>query len=120
VPESPSPDECCSGSDGGLLDLASARAVSRVAKALGDPARVRLLEYVARSPGRTVCACHLPAALGIGQPTVSHHMAVLRQAGLVDRERRGRWVHYRLRPDGLDAVRSFLELTASEGPRVSR
>lgn len=81
-----------------------------VLRALADPTRVRLLQYLAQSESGTACACHLPDALGITQPTLSHHLRKLRGAGLVGRERRGRWAHYTVRPEALARVRAFLEL----------
>lgn len=81
-----------------------------VLRALADPTRVRLLQYLAQSESGTACACHLPDALGITQPTLSHHLRKLHGAGLVERERRGRWAHYTVRPEALARVRAFLEL----------
>lgn len=79
-------------------------------KALADPTRIRLLQYLARSGGGTACACHLPAALGISQPTLSFHMKKLHEGGLVHRHRHGRWVHYTVRPENLSAAREFLQV----------
>jgi len=86
--------------------------VAEVFKALADPTRVRLLHYLAYSASGTACACHLPEALGISQPTLSFHMKKLHDAGLVTREKRGRWVHYTVRAEGLALVREFLDLPA--------
>ena len=106
-------DVCCAGADSELLPVAEADALVVVFKALGDPTRVRLLRYLAESEAGTVCACHLPDALGISQPTLSFHMAKLHDAGMVSREKRGRWVHWTVQPEALTAVRAFLELPAS-------
>jgi ArsR family transcriptional regulator len=84
--------------------------VAEVFKALADPTRVRLLHYLAYSVSGTACACHVPGALGISQPTLSFHMKKLHDAGLVTREKRGRWVHYTVRAEGLALVREFLDL----------
>lgn len=65
-------------------------------KALGDPARLRLLSLIAAQESGTACVCDLTAPLGLSQPTVSHHLKVLREAGLVTSKRRGTWVHYSL------------------------
>lgn len=92
-----------------------AEGLADVFKVLGDQTRVRLLEYLAGSEAGTACACHLPEALGISQPTLSFHMAKLHGAGLVERERRGRWVHYTVRPEALKRVRTFLELDLADG-----
>ena len=76
--------------------------------ALADPARLRLFSLIAAQPEGEVCACALVEPLGRSQPTVSHHLRVLYQAGLVDREKRGTWVWYRARPERLEALRSSL------------
>lgn len=110
-------DACCPGTDCDLLPAVEASALADVFKALADPTRVRLLRYLAQSVGGTACACHLPEALGISQPTLSFHMKKLHDAGLVDREKRGRWVHWTVRPEALVAVRSFLDLPDA-GPAV--
>lgn len=103
-------DVCCPGADCELLPKERAEELATVFKALGDPTRVRLLQYLAESESGTACACHLPKALGITQPTLSFHMRKLHEAGLVERDRRGRWVHYTVQPHALDRVRGFLEL----------
>lgn len=103
-------DECCPGADCELLPKQQAEGLAAVFKALADPTRVRLLHYLAESDSGTTCACHLPTALGITQPTLSFHMHKLYDAGLVEREKRGRWVHYTIRPESLEGVRGFLDL----------
>ena len=75
--------------------------------AVADPARLRLLSLIAAQPGGQ-CACDLVEPLGKSQPTVSHHLKVLYEAGLVDREKRGTWVWYRVVPDRLAALRAAL------------
>jgi ArsR family transcriptional regulator len=75
-------------------------------KALADPARLRLLSLIA-SCGE-VCACELVETVGVSQPTVSHHLKVLHDAGLLHRERRGKWVHYKIAPGAFDALRAVL------------
>lgn len=103
-------DACCAGSTSGLLPPGEAAEVAAVFKALGDPTRVRLLRYLAQSGAGTACACHLPEALGISQPTLSFHMGKLHDAGLVSRDKRGRWVHWTVRPETLERIRAFLDL----------
>lgn len=103
-------DLCCPGTDCELLAKDRAEDLARVFKALADPTRVRLLRYLAESESGTACACHLPTALEISQPTLSFHMRKLHDAGLVEREKRGRWVHYTVRPQALEQVRGFLDL----------
>lgn len=101
---------CDTSSPQGLLDAAAATSLARVFKALSDPTRVRLLRYLAVSPGGTVCACHLPDALGISQPTLSFHLHKLADVGLVDRHQRGRWAHWSVNNEALEPVRAFLSL----------
>ena len=108
-------EACCPGSAGELLPQLEAADIATLFKALADPTRVRLLRYLAESGAGTACACHLPDALGITQPTLSFHMRKLHDAGLVDRDKRGRWVHWTVRPQALARVRTFLELP-SAGP----
>lgn len=96
--------------EGALLPQPQAEQLADVFKALADPTRVRLLRYLSESDAGTACACHLPEALGITQPTLSFHMRKLHDAGLVTREKRGRWVHWTVRPESLEAVRRFLAL----------
>ncbi|MPV49943.1 MULTISPECIES: helix-turn-helix transcriptional regulator [unclassified Pseudactinotalea] len=78
--------------------------LARLFKALGDPSRLRLLSLIAAHEGGRACVCDLTEPLGLSQPTVSHHLRVLREAGLVTSERRGTWVHYSLVPAALDRV----------------
>ena len=75
-------------------------------KVLADPARLRLVSVIASQPGAEGCVCNLTAPLGLSQPTVTHHLKLLHQAGVLDREQRGRWVYYSLRPGALDRVAS--------------
>jgi ArsR family transcriptional regulator len=103
-------DVCCQGTTSPLLPASEADTIAEVFKALADPTRVRLLRYLAESEAGTACACHLPAALGVSQPTLSFHLRKLLDAGLVTREKRGRWVHWTVRTESLDGVRSFLDL----------
>ena len=103
-------DVCCAGATCELMPADQAAQLSTVFKALADPTRIRLLQYLAASGGGTACACHLPAALGISQPTLSFHMKKLHDAGLVHRHRRGRWVHYTVRNETLRAAREFLQV----------
>lgn len=106
-------DPCCAGATSALLPSDEAALLAATFKALADPTRVRLLRYLAESAAGTACACHLPEALGISQPTLSFHMNKLHDAGLVSREKRGRWVHWTVRPESLAAAQAFLDLPAS-------
>lgn len=77
-------------------------------KAIADPARLRLLSLIQAQPDREACVCHLTEPLGLSQPTVSHHLKVLLQAGLVEREQRGSWAFFRVKPEPLAAIRDIL------------
>lgn len=99
---------CCSSVLDGALDVEEAERLARAFKALGDPTRVRLLSLIAASPEREACICDLVEPVGLSQPTVSHHMKQLVDAGLVAREQRGRWAFYRLVDDALAALSGAL------------
>jgi len=77
-------------------------------KVLADPVRLRLLSLVATANGGEVCACDLPAAVGRSQPTVSHHLSILADAGLLEREQRGKWAWFRMVPGRLEILRAAL------------
>ena len=93
---------CCAPLGAEALDPAQAEVVAHLLKALADPVRVRLMSLIAAAG--EACVCDLSAPFGVSQPTISHHLRVLRDAGLVDAERRGTWVYYRARREALDAV----------------
>ncbi|MGJ3508025.1 ArsR/SmtB family transcription factor [Enemella sp. A6] len=108
APVSTAAAECCS-----LTEALSSEEADRMAtmlKALSDSTRLRLLSHVAASGGDPVCACDLTEPLGISQPTVSHHMKKLVDAGLLTREQRGRWAHYSVVPEAFAELREFLSL----------
>jgi ArsR family transcriptional regulator len=96
----------CCGPDTPALDAGEADALASRFKALADPARVAIVNRLASAD--EVCVCNLVAALDLAQPTVSHHLKVLREAGLVDSTRRGTWAYYRLVPGAVDALREAL------------
>jgi ArsR family transcriptional regulator len=93
----------------GPLDASSARKFAPMFKALGDPVRLRLLSMIASAGGGEVCVCDLTGAFHLTGPTISHHLKVLREAGLVDSDRRGTWVYYRLIPAGLTVLAALLD-----------
>jgi ArsR family transcriptional regulator, arsenate/arsenite/antimonite-responsive transcriptional repressor len=97
------------------VDLEAAAAPSAL-RALADPLRARIVELLA---AEQLCVCHLTEELGAAQPLVSHHLKVLRDAGLVDGERFRYWTYYRLRPDALRAVAARLEHLAEVAPTAS-
>jgi ArsR family transcriptional regulator len=82
--------------------------LSRVFKAMGDPVRLRLLSLIASNAGGEACVCDLTDVFDLSGPTISHHLKVLREAGLITGERRGTWVYYRVRPDLLAQVSAVL------------
>jgi len=95
---------CCSLLTGGVLDTAAAERLAAVFKALSDPARVKLVSLIAASDGGEACICDLTEPLGLSQPTVSHHMKLLVESGLVSRDQRGKWAYYRVNAEALDRI----------------
>ena len=102
------PIVCCPPVRDSVLDEEQAALLAQSFAALADPIRLRLFSIVAAAADDEVCACDLVQPSGRSQPTVSHHMKVLVDAGLVEREKRGLWVWYRLAPRRLDALRAIL------------
>ncbi|MFE9555140.1 ArsR/SmtB family transcription factor [Streptomyces sp. NPDC006703] len=100
---------CCPGLAAAPLDAERAAELAKLFKALGDPVRLRLMSMIAsRGEGGEVCVCDLTPAFELSQPTISHHLKLLRQAGLIDCERRGTWVYYWVLPGVLDQIAAFL------------
>ncbi|MGV0744522.1 metalloregulator ArsR/SmtB family transcription factor [Mycolicibacterium sp. XJ870] len=95
---------CCSPLTGGVLDTAAAERLASVFKALADPARVKLVSLIAAAEGGEACICDLTEPLGLSQPTVSHHMKLLVDGGLVSRDQRGKWAYYRVNSEALDRI----------------
>lgn len=93
---------------GETIDDAVAHDLAKVFKALGDPTRVKLMSLIAGSTDGEMCVCDLTEPVGLSQPTVSHHMKLLVEAGLVEREQRGRWAYYRPTIDTLAAATKAL------------
>ncbi len=107
---------CCESLAAAPLDEERAGELAKVFKALGDPVRLRLLSMIAsRGENGEVCVCELTPAFELSQPTISHHLKLLRQAGLIDCERRGTWVYYWVLPGALDQLASFLVTPQSAG-----
>ncbi|MEW1965907.1 metalloregulator ArsR/SmtB family transcription factor [Micrococcus sp. NPDC078436] len=107
--DAPGSVACCSLS-AGPISAAQAQRTAGMLKALADPMRLRLLSHVAAQGCDAVCACDLTEELGISQPTVSHHMKKLVEAGLLTREQRGRWAHYSVVPAAFAELGRMLEL----------
>ncbi|MCV7259527.1 ArsR/SmtB family transcription factor [Mycobacterium shimoidei] len=103
---------CCQPVTGGVLDSAAAERIAAVLKALAEPTRLRLVSLIAAHKDAEACVCDLTEPVGLSQPTVSHHLKVLVEAGLIDREQRGKWAYYRLVPGVLDALATMLTGTS--------
>lgn len=101
---------CCSPLTGGVLDEESAQQLARVFKALGDPTRVRLVSLIAAADGAEACLCDLTDPVGLSQPTVSHHLKKLSDAGLLEKTRSGRTVTHAVRPELFAELRTVLQM----------
>jgi ArsR family transcriptional regulator len=101
-------DGCCSPLTAEVLSETDAEVLADALKVLADPARLRLLSLVASADAGEACACDLVEPLGRSQPTVSHHLSLLVDAGFLTREKRGRWAWYRVVPERLDLLRGAL------------
>jgi ArsR family transcriptional regulator len=99
---------CCSPLAAGPLSAEQAGQAAPLLKALADPVRLRLMSLVASHEGGEACVCDLNDAFDLSQPTISHHLKVLHDAGLVDREKRGVWVYYRARTDALASLGALI------------
>lgn len=114
---------CCPGLLTAPLDDVQAAELAKIFKALGDPVRLRLLSLIGSRAGGEVCVCDLTPAFDLSQPTISHHLKLLRQAGLIDCERRGTWVYYWALPATLERLSAFLATTrtpeATEAPEAT-
>ena len=100
---------CCAPLAAPTLDEGEALATAELFKALSDPARVRIVNALARSE-EPVCACEFEPALGLSQPTVSHHLKKLTDAGLLEREQRGRWAYFSLKRDAVETLAAVADL----------
>ncbi|MER7212038.1 metalloregulator ArsR/SmtB family transcription factor [Streptosporangium sp. NPDC000239] len=94
------------------LNADQAAAVARVFKALGDPVRLRILSIVASHAGGEACVCDITGAFDVSQPTISHHLKVLKEVGLLVSERRASWVYYRLVPETLAELSGLITVPA--------
>jgi ArsR family transcriptional regulator len=100
--------ECCPQILAAPLDEGEAERLAGALRVLADPARLRLLSLIGANHNGEACVCDLTTPLGLSQPTVSHHLKVLTEAGLLGREQRGRWVFYWLHPEPIELLRSAL------------
>lgn len=106
--EPPALAGCCTPLTREPLAAGQAEVLSRRFKALGDPVRLRLLSLIASHEGGEACVCELTVAFPLSGPTISHHLRVLRETGLIDGERRGTWIYYRVLPEALQTLSQAL------------
>lgn len=99
---------CCTPLHEGAIDDDMAGAMAPMLAALADPVRLRIVSMLIESEDGSCCGCDLEGPLGLSQPTISHHLKVLREAGLVHGEKQGRWVHYRVVPERLAEISESL------------
>ena len=116
------PTSCCTPVTSSAIDERDAVALARTLKALADPTRIRLLSLIAAHEGGEACVCDLIEPVGLSQPTVSHHLKQLTEAGLVTREKRGVWAYFTIVPGAVDAVSqhlgAHLSVTANGSPSI--
>jgi ArsR family transcriptional regulator len=103
------PVVCCAPLAAPTLDEEEATGTAELFKALSDPARVRIVNTIATA-GEPVCACEFEPALGLSQPTVSHHLKKLTDAGLLEREQRGKWAYFSLKRDAVETLAAVADL----------
>ena len=103
----PAGEACCQPVAVPQVGPERADRLARLARAVGDPIRVRLVDVLRRHAGE-VCVCELTPLFDVGQPTISHHLRVLREAGIVDSERRGLWAYYYVNPQALEELSEWL------------
>ena len=103
---------CCAPLGAATLSAEEASGTAELFKALADPARVRIVNLIASARG-PVCACEFNDSLGLAQPTVSHHLKKLTDAGLLEREQRGKWAYFSLRPDAVEKLAAVADLKAA-------
>lgn len=99
---------CCPPLLAGKLTPEEAVQLAALFRVLSEPARLQMLSLIAAQPGQEVCACELVETLGLSQPTISHHLKVMYEAGLLEKERRGTWIYYRLVQNRFAALRDIL------------
>ncbi len=104
---------CCTPLTSEAMDAERADTLAKKLKALADPTRLRLVSIVAASEGTEACVCDLIEPVGLSQPTVSHHLKILMEAGFLSRSKRGTWAYYKLVPGALGELSQLLDVTAS-------
>lgn len=113
---------CCPPLSREPLSTEQAERVAPMLKALADPVRLRLMSLVASQAGGEACVCDLTGAFDLSQPTISHHLKVLHESGLLEREKRGVWVYYRAAPSALASLAALIgdQAAAGDPPAISR
>jgi ArsR family transcriptional regulator, arsenate/arsenite/antimonite-responsive transcriptional repressor len=111
--------DCCTPLSGSTLSVEDAVELERLFKTLADRSRLRILNVLLEAGGEAVCVCEFQPTLGIAQPTVSHHLKQLVQAGLLEREKRGTFAYYRLKPGALERIRGLLAESPVRSPAES-
>jgi ArsR family transcriptional regulator, arsenate/arsenite/antimonite-responsive transcriptional repressor len=106
---------CCTPLTGTAMSAERAEAVAALLKALADPVRLRLVSLIASGEAGEACVCDLNEAFDLTQATISHHLKVLHSAGVLEREKRGVWVYYAVRPEALSAVANLFSSPALAG-----
>lgn len=116
IPVDPtSAEPCCAPLSARRISHEAADRLAPAFRALGDPVRLRLMSMIASAPGGEICVCDLTPAFDLSGPTISYHLRALREAGLVDAERRGTWVYYRPRPAMLRQLARLLAVDGTTG-----
>ena len=111
-------DACCTPAGGTAMSADRAAELAGLLKALADPVRLRLVSLIASSGSGEACVCDLNAAFDLTQATISHHLKVLHSAGVLDRDKRGVWVYYAVRPGALAAVADLFGTAPLAGARA--
>ena len=107
---------CCTPLSHEPMSEEQADQVARLLKAIADPVRLRLMSIVLSHEGGEACVCDLTPAFDLSQPTISHHLKVLHEAGLLNREKRGVWVYYQARPEAMQAMTSLFATVGGAVP----
>jgi ArsR family transcriptional regulator len=106
-------DTCTPGLSCLLIERDEAERLTAMLKSIADPTRLQIFRIIERAPAGEACVCDLADCLGLRQPTISHHLKVMTEAGLLNRERRGTWAWYSVNHDGLNRVRAILDPSAA-------
>jgi ArsR family transcriptional regulator len=110
-------EACCSPLTAAAVSPKAAAELAPAFKALGDPVRLRLISMIASAKSGETCVCDMTESFALSGPTISHHLKVLREAGLIEGDRRGTWIWYRVLPEKVAALSQLLNITAP--PRVA-